>query len=266
MRRFHIENETLIAQFDRVDDRAEEVRSLMECVSNDELHNLWTQLDISAIYHDCALEGEVVSPEELNSALDPRTVTDATNLGLYAAIKKHKQAFEQCRDYARLPQLDISLELFKAFNLVFSPLDIDHSKDGFRTEIPLHRTYFHEINQAEEIRGNMRDFIVWANEEMEKVPHPFSFAARMHHRFMHIFPYPDTSGKVGRAVMNIFLMRNGFLPAVVHATERQRYYEAIRNSHQDLATLLVDSEMASLESAIRFLRRVIIRNKSDAAR
>ena len=259
MRRFHIENETLIAQFDRVDDRAEEVRSLMECVSNDELHHLWTQLDISAIYHDCALEGEVVSPEELNSALDPRSVTDATNLGLYAAIKKHKQAFEKCRECAKKPTFDINLDLYKTFNLIFSPLDVDHSKEGFRTEIPLHRTYFHEINQADEIRGNMKDFIVWANEELEKTPHPFSFAARMHHRFMHIFPYPDTSGKVGRAVMNIFLMRNGFLPAVVHATERQRYYEAIRNSHQDLAALLVDSEMASLESAIRYLRRVVIR-------
>jgi Fic family protein len=259
MRRFHIENETLIAQFDKVDDRAEEVRSLMECVSNEELFELWNQLDISAIYHDCALEGEVISPDELNSALDPRAVTDATNLGLYAAIKKHKKAFEMCREHARMPVLEISMSLLKTFNLIFSPLDVDHSRDGFRTEIPLHRTYFHEINQAEEIRSNMNDFIVWANEELEKNSHPFSYAARMHHRFMHIFPYPETSGKVGRAVMNIFLMRNGFLPAVVHATERQRYYEAIRNSHQDLAALLVDSEMASLESAIRYLRRVIVR-------
>ncbi|MBN2525432.1 MAG: Fic family protein [Deltaproteobacteria bacterium] len=259
MRRFHIENETLIAQFDRVDDRAEEVRALMECVSNEELIDLWTQLDISAIYHDCALEGEVISPEELNSALDPRAVTDATNLGLYTCIKKHKQAFEACRDYAQLDKLEITEQLFKSFNLMFSSLDIDRSSNGFRTEIPLHRTYFHDINQAEHIRDNMRDFIAWANDELEKSAHPFSFASRMHHRFMHIFPYPDTSGKVGRAVMNIFLMRSGFLPAVVHATERQRYYEAIRNSHQDLAALLIDSEMAALDSAIRYLRRVIIR-------
>lgn len=259
MRRFHIENETLIAQFDRVDDKAEEVRSLMDCVSDEDLSNLWTQLDVSAIYHDCALEGEVISPEELNSALDPRAVTDATNLALYTSIKKHKLAFERCRDFAQMKHLEFDEALFKTFNLAFSPTDLDPEPEGFRTEIPLHRTYFHEINQAKQIRENMNDLIAWAKEELEKTPHPFSFAARMHHRFMHIFPYPDTSGKVGRAVMNIFLMRNGFLPAVVHATERQRYYEAIRNSHQDLAVLLIDSEMASLDSAIRYLRRVHVR-------
>ncbi|MBN2340856.1 MAG: Fic family protein [Deltaproteobacteria bacterium] len=259
MRRFHIENETLIAQYDRVDDKAEEVRSLMECVSNTELYNLWTQLDVSAIYHDCALEGEVISPEELNSALDPRSVTDATNLTLYTAIRKHKQAFERCRDLAQLSNLEYDEALFKSFNLMFSPVDVDPDIEGFRNEIPLHRTYFHEINQAKQIRENMNELISWANDEFDKNAHPFSFAARMHHRFMHIFPYPDTSGKVGRAVMNIYLMRNGFLPAVVHATERQRYYEAIRNSHQDLTVLLIDSEMASLDSAIRFLRRVIVR-------
>lgn len=259
MRRFHIENETLIDQFDRVDDKAEEVRSLMERVGQEELSVLWMQLDISSIYHDCALEGEVVSPEELNSALDPCAATDATNFALYTGIRKHKLAFEVCRQHAQQKTFEITEAVFKEFNCIFSPMDVDPEIEGFREEIPLHRTYFHEINQAAQIRDNMADLILWAIEEQEKSAHPFSFAARLHHRFMHIFPYPDTSGKVGRAIMNILLMRNGFLPAVVHATERQRYYEAIRNSHQDLAILLIDSEMASLDSAIRYLRRVIVR-------
>lgn len=258
MRRFHIENETLINQFDKVDDRSEVVRSLMERVSEEELLTLWTQLDVSSIYHDCALEGEVISPDELNSALDPTTVTDATNLVLFTGIRNHKEAFERCRYFAKQETFDIEEALFKEFNLIFSPVDATIEGDGFRKEIPLHRTYFHEINQGDQIRENMNDFLAWAKDELQKKNcHPFSFAARLHHRFMQIFPYPHTSGKVGRAIMNIYLMRNGFLPAVVHATERQRYYEAIKNSYQDLALLLVDSELAALDSAIRFLRRVV---------
>jgi Fic family protein len=72
---------------------------------------------------------------------------------------------------------------------------------------------------------------------------------------MHIFPFLETSGKIGRAVMNLLLVRSGYLPAIIHATERQRYYEVLRQSQGGLTEVLVDSVMASLEAAARFLRR-----------
>jgi len=257
IRRFQIESESLTAQLDRVDDRVEEVRHLMRRIPGDVLAEFWNQLDISTIYHDCALEGEVISPEELNSALDPRIVTDATNLALYTAIRNHKKSFRICRRRARQKKIVFNDEFFKSLHLLFSSAETEPSGDGFRRDIPLHRTYFHEINQARQIRENMTEMLAWLNEEaFTTSSHPLSFAARFHHRFMHIFPYPETSGKVGRAAMNVYLMRNGFLPAVIHSTERQRYYEAIRNSTNELCSLLIDSEAAALDSAARFLRRV----------
>jgi tyrosine-protein phosphatase YwqE len=52
--------------------------------------------------------------------------------------------------------------------------------------------------------------------------------------------------------MNLILMRAGYPPVIVHATERQRYYEALKASENHVATLVNEALVASVESAIRY--------------
>ena len=256
VKKFQIESESLTSQLNKVDDKSDNVRALMEKVSPEYLSEFWNQLDISAIYHDCALEGEVIAPDELNAALDPRTATDATNLALFSAIRNHKKSFAVARNMAVVEQIEFNVNFFEKIHQIFSVIDIDSDQRGFRKDIPLHRTYFHEISQAAQIPEKMDELILWMSDLSNRQSmHPLSWAARFHYKFMRIFPYSDTTGKVGRMAMNIYLMRNGFLPAIIHSTERQRYYESIRGSYAELTQLIIDSEMAALDSATRFLRR-----------
>jgi len=57
--------------------------------------------------------------------------------------------------------------------------------------------------------------------------------------------------------MNAILVHHGYLPAIIHATERQRYYEALRNNQQMFTELVAESASASLDAASRFLKRAI---------
>jgi len=257
MRNLQIENEALVFALDNLDDKGERVRELMEKISAANLSLFWSQLDISAIYHDRAIEGEVVSPDELSAAFDPRMISDASRIALFTALRNHRQAFIKVRELSRVPDLTFTLQTFQMFHVLFSTREGDEDS-GFRRDIPLHRTYFHEISQAAYIDNSMAELISWMNDPADRQElHPVLWAARFHHRFMRIFPFLNTSGKVGRAIMNVYLLRNGYLPAVVHATDRQRYYETIRSSAPDLVQLIVDSETASFDSAIRFLRRIV---------
>ena len=51
--------------------------------------------------------------------------------------------------------------------------------------------------------------------------------------------------------MNLVLLRSGYPPAIVHSTERQRYYESLRGPSILLHTLMVDSLDNSIDSAIK---------------
>ena len=56
--------------------------------------------------------------------------------------------------------------------------------------------------------------------------------------------------------MNLILVSNGYLPAIIHAKERQLYYDALKTNDNALATVVRDALMASMESAIRYFEQV----------
>ncbi len=250
-----ISNEAL----ERLDNRAERVRQLMTSSTQAQITQLWKQLDFSLIYHDCALEGQVVSSDELNAAFNERTVTDASSLQLYNALRSQRRAVDLVREMAAQEQLVFSIDLFKQFHHLYVPSASNPEKikhGHYRKEIPLHRSYFHEISEPARISGNMRQLIAWLNDPEEALAlHPLKWVAKFHYRFMRIFPFAETSGKIARATMNMVLIRTGYLPAIIHATERQRYYECIRQPLPELTRLLAESANSSLDAAEKFLRR-----------
>ena len=151
----------------RVDTRADEVRQLMEAATPEEIAGLWAQLDLSGIYHDCALEGQVISPDELTTAFDDTAVKDATALPVFTTLRTHKHAYDTIRELAGRKRLELNLDLFKQFHAMFAS-NPDEAKAGrYRKDIPLHRSYFHEINEPQKIGPNMRQLVAWINNPEE---------------------------------------------------------------------------------------------------
>jgi Fic family protein len=82
--------------------------------------------------------------------------------------------------------------------------------------------------------------------------HPVRMASKAQYQLLHIYPFPRHSGKVARLVMNLILMRAGYPPVVIHSTERQRYYEALRSGEDATATLVNQALGAAIETAIQY--------------
>lgn len=65
-------------------------------------------------------------------------------------------------------------------------------------------------------------------------------ATYFHVRFECIHPFADGNGRVGRTMMNYFLMINGHPPIIVHDDDKDAYYEALEhysNSDEDIIPL-----------------------------
>ncbi|MCP4675739.1 MAG: Fic family protein [Deltaproteobacteria bacterium] len=239
-----------------LDRKADHVRELMVGATQAQITELWKQLDLSTIYHDWALEGQVILPDELDSAFNNRAVTDATSLPLYMSLRSHRQAIDYSREVASRRKLVFSLDLFREFHTFFASNPENAKAGRYRKEIPLHRSYFHEICHPSKIAASMRKLVAWLNDPTEAIAlHPIQWTAKFHYKFMRIFPFIETTGKIARIVSNIVLIRQGYLPSIIHATERQRYYETIRQSQDDLAVLIGESSLSSLEAAEKFLQR-----------
>ena len=210
------------------------------------------RLDISWIFHDHALEGVVLSYSELKAAVDQRIISDVTLIPMYEEVRSHKQAVDFIREASQSKKRpEVDLELVKKLYGIVTP-DAVAKGVPYRKENPLHRLYYHEIAAPEKIGYKMRKLQEWLESPEYRHLHPILAASRLQFRLLAAYPWTKNTGKVARLLTNYILISNGYLPAIVHSIERQRYYEALRHENDGLTYLILESLQNSIETTAKF--------------
>ena len=206
--------------------------------------------DMSWVYHDSALEGVVYTYQELKTATDPSvgSVPDGMQ-PVCEEIRRHRQAIEYVRELAERKRIPITVDTIKKLYVILHPEEGDVKSVKYRKDIPQHRLYFHEYAAPDKIAYRVRQVIDWLNgPEPKKLKSPIRIASRVHYDLVRVFPFPNDSGKVSRLLMNALLMRAGYPPAIIHSTERQRYYEALKGQLPIILQMANDSIVNALLS------------------
>lgn len=211
------------------------------------------RLDVSWIHHDSALEGLVYEPHELVAAIDRAVVSDSALVPVYDEIRQYKAAIDHARALAGAKSLSVGLDTLKAFYERLAP----DAGDGYRADMPLHRLYFHEIAQPNQIPGMMKALQKqFAAEATRRHMHPVRYASRIHYDILQVFPYPKHSGKIARLVMNAILMHEGYPPAILHATDRQSYYDGLRQGVDAVAAVIQSALLNAVNSGLRYFHQL----------
>ncbi len=206
--------------------------------------------DSSWIFHENGLEGVVLGYPEIKSAIEKKAVSDISLLPSYRDIKNQKTCIDTMREKASQKRFNVTIAQLKELHgLLVSDPEVAGT---YRKDIPIHRTYFHEIAQPAKIPALLQKVLDYLKSKPKPEPHPIEFAANIHHRFMRVFPFSQHSGTLGRLLCNFVLMRAGYLPVIIHAADRQRYYEALRGHERDFRGFMVEAMENSLDNAVRF--------------
>lgn len=240
-----------------IEDKVQKLRALEAAAPPDQLADYTYRFDMSWIHHDNAIEGVVYEPGELVAAFQEQAVTDTALIPVYDEIRQYKAAINLIRETAAKKKVEVTLDTIKAIYLTLAPEEAEPKAPlKYRKDMPLHRVYFHEIATPDKIAPQMRTLLQWlGSEDVRRTTHPTRIAAKAHSQFLHIFPLPKHSGKVARLLMNLLLMRDGFPPAILHSTDRQRYYEALKTSPDAVAAVINEALDNAIESATRYWRR-----------
>ncbi len=213
-------------------------------------------LDMSWIYHDSALEGVVYTFQELTTAIDPnaQVVADSSLQPACEEIRRHREALNFIRDYAPKKRQPITVDLIRKIYLILHPEEGDLKTVKYRKDIPQHRLYFHEYAPPDKIPYKVRAVVEWVNDpETRRTRSPIRLAARAHYDLLRVFPFATDSGKVARLFMNLLLLRAGYPPAIVHSTERQRYYDTLKGASATMTQIVqeaIDNNLASIEKLL----------------
>jgi Fic family protein len=85
--------------------------------------------------------------------------------------------------------------------------------------------------------------------------HPIERATLIHCEFARIHPFIDGNGRTARLIMNLELMRSGFVPLIIHNDQRREYFEALQhyddtNDYQPFLSIIEALEEEMLERYI----------------
>jgi hypothetical protein len=213
-------------------------------------------LEMSWIHHDSALEGVVYTFQELSTAMDPSSTAtpDSSMQPVCDEIRRHRQAIAYVRDLGERKRVPLNVDVVKKLFVMLHPEEGDVKTVKYRKDIPQHRLYFHEYAPPDKIAYRVRQIMDWLNgPEAKKMKSPLRVGARVHYDLLRVFPFAQDSGKVARLLMNVILLRGGYPPAIIHSTERQRYYEALKGQLPVIIQLVnesISNALASIEKRL----------------
>ncbi len=245
---------------DRMEDLADRMREDPEVAEE-----FLRKFELSWLHHENALEGVVYSGQELATALQSQPVTDATFVGALQELRNHKAALDLVREEAASKKLKINLTLVRRLCETLAAGPEGQPPPELRKDMPLHRSYFHEIAQPPKIPALLQKLLDGCDSAEFRNAHPIQSATRLHHGFMQVFPYTEHSGRLGRLLANLVLLQAGYrLLCVIHATDRQRYYDSLRFPEVTLRDLTVEALDNSLSQAEKFFREAPSRRRRAA--
>jgi Fic family protein len=245
------------------------------------------RFEMSWIYHDAALEGVVYTSQELDAALHPGSrAAEASMMPIVLEIRNHKKVVEFIREEAKAggkKNAQVTLTTIKRMHDLFSgntpeaqaeraaierrektekELAKEKEKSGYRKDMPLHRTYFHDIAQPAKIPPMLEKLVDFTASAEFREYHPIKQASTIQHQFLQIFPFAEHSGKIGRMCSNLILLRHNFQPCIIHSIDRQKYYEAFRGTAAIFRTIVMDAMENSLDNALKYFRDLTRRYKA----
>ena len=113
------------------------------------------------------------------------------------------------------------------------------------------------------VSDEMEELIDWINDQVGKRD-PIIVAAIAHYNFVRIHPFDDGNGRGARILMNLVLMKEGLIPAVIEMKQRRFYINFLRKAdsgslqefiifiswslRSTLASIIDDFEQAKHES------------------
>ncbi len=81
-----------------------------------------------------------------------------------------------------------------------------------------------------DIKRKMKAMVKWFNEERSRL-NPIKAAAQLHLHFVYIHPFIDGNGRVARLLMNLTLLQEGYLPAIISPVLRHEYIALLEKAH-----------------------------------
>jgi Fic family protein len=172
-----------------------------------------------------ALEGNTLTEIETKVVLeDGLTIGGKPLREIYEAVG-HGKAYDYI--FSIFKNRTISVDDIKTIHKLFYQAIDEKNAGAWRMENVIVTGTDYVFPAPDQLDNLVKNLIVWTNTARSAL-HPVRFAALLHLKFVTIHPFIDGNGRVGRLLMNLALIQDGYTPTIIPPILRQDYLTAIR--------------------------------------
>jgi Fic family protein len=182
---------------------------------------------ISLTYTSNAIEGNSLTESETKVVIEDGVTIGGKPLKDHLEALGHALAYDFIYDLAGNKKEISEEDILKMHRLFYEKIDEDNAGKYRRVPVFVSGTDY-VFPKPEAVPSLMKEFTARIPEQRQKL-HPIDFAAWLHDQFINIHPFVDGNGRVARLLMNLALIRTGYVVTIVPPIVRPQYIETIRS-------------------------------------
>ena len=233
--------------FKEVDEKLAKLNSKRP-LSKEATESLQNAINLEWTYNSNGIEGNTLTLKETKVVLEGITIGGKSVKEHLEAIN-HENAIEYLEGLVK-DKSEISEWNIKGLHqLILKGIDDDNAgryrNHNVIISVAKHRPPEY-IKVPELMEKLMINYDVWDKY------HPIVRASLLHGELVKIHPFIDGNGRTSRLIMNMDLMRSGYVPVIIKKDNRLKYYEALDKAHitgnyTDFVKLVTEAENEMLD-------------------
>lgn len=218
--------------------------------------NLRDHLLVEWTYHSNAIEGNTLTLPETKVVLEDGITIGGKSMREHLEAINHKEAILFLEDIVKenIPMTEQTIKDIHAIIL----RGIDSPNAGVYRKVNVLISGAEHVPPSPFVLENeMKQLINWYHHKTNKI-HPVEKAALLHSIFVKIHPFIDGNGRTARLLLNLDLLKSGYLPIVIKKEQRLQYYETLDQSHVNgnhlpFITMVAENLIERFEFYLNFL-------------
>jgi hypothetical protein len=210
--------------------------------------DIWSDIWKEETHHSTAMEGNSLARQQVEQLLEGGIVTGPRKeLREYLEVQAYGDAARWVYTHARFsayerPERIITeTDIRQIHELVVKTVWAHFPPDPM---LPNEGPGAYRKSELEELRpglypapppeipSRLFNWVESANDPPADDCNFMEHLGRLHSAFERIHPFRDGNGRVGRLVLNLLLVRNGFPPAVIYSRQRDTYLQGLRKADE----------------------------------
>lgn len=212
------------------------------------LKNIKENLTLEWTYNSNSIEGNTLTLQETKMVIEEGFTIKGKSLREHFEAVNHHDAIEFVESLVNKKYVLSNKDILTVHGLVLQKIEKEFAGRYRNAGVRISGANFVPPN-ALKVDNLMTELIEWLNDSTVPI-NSIVKAAIFHHRFVWIHPFFDGNGRTIRLVFNLYLMKQGFPPAIILKNDRKKYYDALNKANNGDYSKLVLLILQALERSI----------------